>query len=220
MNFSKQLVGLAAAALVLGAATASQAAIGTFDFTEGGAAAGFSPASSYGTVTVTENGGGLDFSFTPTSPYRIHDGNANHNAFAFDMDGVAGVVISNITAGFVSLTNVDSPPFGSYGLALDCTTSCGPGYAGGFAGPLTFRVTAGSALTLSSLTFNSVGGKNVYFTADLVNTGGLTGNVGATLTGGGGGVPEPATWGLMILGFGGAGAALRSSRRRKAAAFA
>jgi hypothetical protein len=218
MNFRKQLAGLAVTALVLGAATASQAAVGTFDFTEGGAAAGFSPASSYGTVTVTENGGGLDFSFTPTSPYRIHDGNDNHNAFAFDMDGVAGVVISNITAGFVALTGVSSPPFGSYGLGLDCTTSCGPGYAGGFAGPLNFRVTAGSALTLASLTFNTVGGKNVYFTSDLVASDGDTGNVGATLTGGGGGVPEPATWGLMILGFGGVGATIR--RRRQVAAFA
>jgi PEP-CTERM motif len=34
----------------------------------------------------------------------------------------------------------------------------------------------------------------------------------------GGGVPEPASWALMILGFGGAGAALRSQRRRQAVA--
>ena len=34
----------------------------------------------------------------------------------------------------------------------------------------------------------------------------------------GGGVPEPASWALMILGFGGAGAALRGQRRRHAAA--
>ncbi|MGZ3280308.1 MAG: PEPxxWA-CTERM sorting domain-containing protein [Phenylobacterium sp.] len=33
-----------------------------------------------------------------------------------------------------------------------------------------------------------------------------------------GGVPEPASWALMILGFGGAGAALRGQRRRQAAA--
>ena len=31
------------------------------------------------------------------------------------------------------------------------------------------------------------------------------------------GVPEPATWGLMLIGFGGLGAALRNSRRRQAA---
>ena len=32
------------------------------------------------------------------------------------------------------------------------------------------------------------------------------------------GIPEPATWGLMIFGFGGAGAMLRSNRRRALAA--
>jgi hypothetical protein len=35
-----------------------------------------------------------------------------------------------------------------------------------------------------------------------------------------GGVPEPASWALMIIGFGGAGAALRSQRRRQATAAA
>ena len=35
-----------------------------------------------------------------------------------------------------------------------------------------------------------------------------------------GAVPESATWGLMIMGFGGVGAMLRSSRRRTVAATA
>jgi len=35
-----------------------------------------------------------------------------------------------------------------------------------------------------------------------------------------GGVPEPMSWALMILGFGGAGAVLRGQRRRQAAAAA
>ena len=37
-------------------------------------------------------------------------------------------------------------------------------------------------------------------------------------TGGmGGGVPEPATWAMMLVGFGGLGAAMRSTRRKQAA---
>jgi hypothetical protein len=38
--------------------------------------------------------------------------------------------------------------------------------------------------------------------------------------GGGGPVPEPATWAMMILGFGGLGAVLRHNRRRARMAFA
>jgi hypothetical protein len=38
-----------------------------------------------------------------------------------------------------------------------------------------------------------------------------------SLVGGAGGVPEPATWGLMLTGFMGAGGAIRASRRRQAA---
>ncbi len=37
---------------------------------------------------------------------------------------------------------------------------------------------------------------------------------------GGGGVPEPATWGMLIIGFGAIGSSLRSSKRRKKMALA
>jgi len=77
-------------------------------------------------------------------------------------------------------------------------------------------VTGPSALTLDS---NLVGGQNIFFTVDVAavtNRVVKTGNVGATLTGGG--VPEPATWAMMILGMGGIGVTLR--RRRSALALA
>jgi hypothetical protein len=41
--------------------------------------------------------------------------------------------------------------------------------------------------------------------------------VSVVRTGGVGGVPEPATWGLMIVGLGATGAALRANRRRMVA---
>ena len=81
---------------------------------------------------------------------------------------------------------------------------------------LSFTVTGPSALTLDS---NLVGGQNIFFTVDVAAvTNGVvsTGNVGATLTGGG--VPEPATWAMMIFGMGGIGVTLR--RRRSALALA
>ena len=40
------------------------------------------------------------------------------------------------------------------------------------------------------------------------------------VTGHGGGVPEPATWAMMLLGFGGVGAALRAAHRRNCTASA
>jgi hypothetical protein len=35
-----------------------------------------------------------------------------------------------------------------------------------------------------------------------------------------GGIPEPAAWALMLIGFGGIGASLRAARRKAGAAFA
>lgn len=102
----------------------------------------------------------------------------------------------------------------------------GKDYYGGV-NNLTFTI-AGAGLTLNSLTSQSETGNgvtaNAFFGADLRQCIGtapcLTGPVGATLVpppgGGGGGngnpVPEPATWALMIIGFGGVGSMMRRRR--------
>ena len=46
------------------------------------------------------------------------------------------------------------------------------------------------------------------------------GHIGDLIQQGAGGVPEPATWALMIVGFCGMGAALRNARRRALPTFA
>jgi hypothetical protein len=61
-----------------------------------------------------------------------------------------------------------------------------------------FRVTGDAGERFTSVTFSS---SSNSFEIDNLATGG---------------VPEPASWALMILGFGGAGAALRGQRRRQA----
>jgi hypothetical protein len=68
-----------------------------------------------------------------------------------------------------------------------------------------FRVTGTDGERFTSVTFAS---SSNSFEVDNLAT-----NVGVTTNGG---VPEPASWALMILGFGGAGAALRGQRRRQA----
>jgi len=58
---------------------------------------------------------------------------------------------------------------------------------------------------------NSDGGKvGTLFSADVPF---CSSNCGVTTTGGGGGIPEPATWAMMLVGFGSIGAALRSRRK-------
>ncbi len=171
----------------------------------------------FGTVTVTENvGGTLTFTQTLFAGYRIHDGNANHNAFGFSIIGDPALTITGLTAGFTAISttagsDVAAPPFADFYTAIDCTTACGPGYGGGFSAPLTFTVGAASALSLVSLRSTVYGGNSIYFATDLVNANGNTGNIGATLQRSA--VPEPATWGMMLIGFVGIGVSLRRRRR-------
>lgn len=206
--------GLILASTLLAGLSAAPAVGATrlFDLSVVDPAAGLS-ASSFGTVKVEESAGSLIFTQTLTAGFRIHDGNGNHNAFAFSLLGDPAITVSNLTAGFTRLgSGVSAPPFGSFDYAIDCTF-CGPGYAGGYASPLSFKVTASSGtLSLASLQSNAFGGKNIFFTTDLVNSAGRTGNVGAVLLADA--VPETATWAMFLGGFGAIGGAMRRQRPR------
>ncbi len=219
-NMQKFVLGALAAASVCGASAPAYAAVQTFDFivVESGKGLGVTPGA-FGSVTVTEDSGDLLFSYTTGAGYRIHQGNGNHDAFNFSLAGTPVVAITGLPANFAREGGAgpfNEPPFGDFGYSITYSGNPnvpGKGYADGFGGTLTFRVDAGAtALSLASLTSRSVniGGNayNVFFSSDIVDGDGDTANVGAvahpvTV------VPEPATWALMILGFGAVGAAMR-----------
>jgi hypothetical protein len=199
---------LAAAAAILSMPTAGHASVYTLSVSDASAGLGAGP---YGTVSVTQDADGVSLDITETlnAGFKIHGGNSNHEALAFSLSGNPAVSVSKLDGtaltGFAlvspSAGSIGAPPFGSFDYALDCT-GCGAGFGGGFAGPLTFKLTGASALTLNSLEFDTYMGNNIYFSSDLVIANGNTGNVGGTLTAA---VPEPSTWAMMILGFAGIG---------------
>jgi hypothetical protein len=209
----RKIAALSAAGMMLAYTASASAAVAIYDLNVVDNAAGLG-SGPFGTVTVTENAGGtLSFLETLAAGFRIHDGNANHNAFVFSVLSDPNVTVSNLTAGFTAFnttagSNVDAPPFGSYFTGIDCSTACGPGFGGGYTGMLSFTLSAANPLTVASLGFDVYNGKNIYFATDLVNSAGNTGNVGAVLRTTPS-VPEPAIWAMMLIGFGAIGYSLR-----------
>lgn len=216
MTSKSVFLSAAAATCACAAAVPGQAATHVYSFTQAAASAGLG-AGPYGSVTVTENAGALDFVMTLAAGYRIHRGNANHNAFTFSLSGDPAVTVTGLPTGFSAVglsagSDVNAPPFGAGYTGIKCAApACGPGWNGGYSGPLSFKVmTSGTALTLNSLISRVNNDYAVHFTSDIVVANGNTGNVGSVMMHGA--VPEPSAWALMIIGFGAAGAAMRRAR--------
>lgn len=172
--------------------------------------------SEVGTVTVTENSGKLNFSVALDNGALFNaNGNNTHHALVFDFSTLAnlgGLAFSNVTAGFTGSTAgpFSDPPFGSnWDYAVNYTGDAGQGHT-----PSSLSFTLSDTLNNLSLAMlnapTTYSGKPIVFAAD-VYANGTTGNVGATLTQAPG-VPEPATWGLMIVGVAAVGAAMRQRR--------
>jgi hypothetical protein len=181
---------------------------------------------SYGNVTVTGDGSTqLTFDIDLTGNNYFNAANTPHFAVFFDLNGDTG----SATLGGLAA------PFGANGDETAGTNNTGPfgdfEYTVNWIGPpvnngtlpgagvqaLDFTVTSTHTLTLGSGLQNGTTTPPIFLVVDIAGYNSSnqlinTGRVGATLTA----VPEPATWGLMILGFGGVGAMMR--RRRMAIA--
>jgi hypothetical protein len=227
----------AVAALVLGTAIGGGAANATtYLLTVDGCTGGcLGSNTQLGTVTVTQNGGALDFSVVLSNGalFNVAGNDTQHHAFVFDLApggaDLTGLSYSNFTetntvthvvSSTTDFAGASPPPFSDspFGDAwTNAVNYVGPLQGNSSANPsnFSFELTdTHTNLLLSMLTFgDTYNGHQIFVAAD-VFANGNTGNVGAT----GGGVPEPATWGLMITGVFCIGAAMRQQRRRALAA--
>ena len=175
----------------------------------------------YGKVDVVQFGANtLQYTVTLFDGLNFTDTGA-HFAFTFSLDGAPALTFSG-PAGFTFDQNTDdvaNSPFGKFDYSLACSAVCEPN-SGGYVGPLVFTVSAAGLtpgdVAAATDTFDN---QTVLFAADTIGhgvtgtVGGGTPCVGEGCSGGPGGfVPEPATWAMMIFGFGGVGAVMRRRR--------
>jgi hypothetical protein len=132
------------------------------------------------------------------------------------------------TSGFLdAYLGISASPANPIGAYLPSTQGCGPdeGCDPGATGYYVFQANLGTQTLpsnsgandsyLMTLDQNLAAGGYIVAFLQQGDAYGATANSGAILETGGGGVPEPATWAMMVLGFGAAGVAVRRSRRRK-----
>lgn len=213
----------------MAASTAASAATLVFDFNV--YQAGFT--GSLGTVSVSDGVGvntlKIDVNLADNTFFQIAGGAGTLNdSLWWDLGGANIPLTYNFTAPasgayptggqFVGVQYTNDAFRGGGGFmsgfdyAVQVKDSTNPKDYYGGTNNLTFTI-QGTGLTLASITPQTEDGKQVYFGADLRQCIGtapcVTGPAGATLKAA---VPEPATWAMMIIGFGGVGAMIRRRR--------
>jgi hypothetical protein len=206
----------AVAALALGTAIGGAANATTYLLTTSDVAA-FQGNGPYGQVTVTGTATDLHFDVQMFGSYQIID-TGSHFAFTGDVTGtinslslpsseyhLAGSPPTSQPDFTLTKGSISNSPFSGFDFGLNCT-SCGPGSNNPFGQHLIFDLLGTGLSVQQASTHNNT---PIFFAADVTDANGNTGTVGGGPLGG---IPEPATWGLMIAGFGAVGAAMRRNR--------
>jgi hypothetical protein len=209
MRLSIVLGGLAAAALLAGHASASVPVL--FDnFNQDAPPVLNWPGDA--TFLSTSPPGSVDLIGAPPPFFDLQPG----HGYYVDLDGSSGN--NHDPAGQLTSTSLFGPGVYTLHFLLAGNLRGAPDQSttvslGDFAQTLT--PSASTAFTLQSFTFTTTQAGHLVFTehGPSDQQGNLLDNVGLSA-----GVPEPATWAMMLLGFGGLGSVLRRNRRQAVAA--
>ncbi len=181
----------------------------------------------YGRVFVTQSSdqGTLSVDVELASGVFFDRGDNGLDATSFDVAGNPLLATNGVSSFFFAFSphtagGVAEGPLGVFNYRVDWSNQGNP--PGPLLSSLNFNISAGGGpIALGTTTYNNV---PLFFAVDVQHTvDGVvkTGVIGASLTPPpsqlqAGGVPEPASWALMILGFGAVGATLRRRDRHKA----
>jgi hypothetical protein len=152
----------------------------------------------------------------PTNPFNL-TASPSGGSYFLDLTGyIAGAPFSGVSQ------TIATSPGASYLLTFDLGSSPQWGLPDGLtatagsASAVFTSTNSGTQINLwqpESLAFTATGSTT---TVSLIGNSGFNyiglDNVSVVETAGGGGVPEPAIWTMMLIGFGGIGAALRAHR--------
>jgi hypothetical protein len=208
---------LATTALIALAGSAQADTVFTTNFTLDHCTGTCGPAgTNFGSLTLTDTDAGVDFLLTVSGGAQFNFNGSGLNTFNFSTDGSPVLTAGDFTFNSPNLVAVipagQQNGFGQFSYGVETTVG------GTSTSPISFSV---AGLDFDDFTKSVRGDPSVFFTIDARGLNGNTGLIGSEFSGGVinptvGGVPEPSTWAMMILGFFGIGfMTLKKSGRNK-----
>lgn len=171
----------------------------------------------YGSVSLAQSFSDVLVSVSLRSDLNFVN-TGSHAIFTFNLAGSSGsnrvtdISFANgLSNVFGIISAPDNSPFSTFSYGITCVDHCtNGGSGGGYADPLTFTVH--NAVLSDFEQLSSGKGRAAYFAADVINGTGTTGTMGATSVTA---VPEPASYAMLLAGFGLIGSIIKHRRRNK-----